>query len=91
MEDNEEGKTFVESMGFTLDAFRSGMFYTGGHYTGELYYSLLDLNITAQAWTKKEKERTIKALKYLIPHWEIQKTYRQRPVGMGAKTLLLGI
>ena len=31
----------------------------------------LILNITAKARTKKEKERTIKALKYLIPHREI--------------------
>ena len=41
MEDNEEGKTFVESMGFTLDAFRSGMFYhrladEGGGVANEL-------------------------------------------------------
>lgn len=56
MEDNEEGKTFVESMGFTLDAFRSGMFYTGGHYTGELYYSLLDFEYNGTG-TDKERAR----------------------------------
>lgn len=43
-------------MGFTLDAFRSGMFYTGGHYTGELYYSLLDFEYNGTG-TDKERAR----------------------------------
>ena len=48
----------------------------GGFIPGDIIqenctiHSLI-LNITAQARTKKEQERTIKALKYLIPHWEI--------------------
>lgn len=50
----------------------------------------LILNITAQARTKKEKERTIKALKYLIPHWEIQKNILPKARWYGSKDLITG-
>ena len=41
IEGNTEGEAFAESLGFTLDAFRSEMFYTHGRYIGESYYSIL--------------------------------------------------
>lgn len=41
IEGNMEGESFMESLGFSLDAFRSEMFYTQGRYVGESYYSML--------------------------------------------------
>ena len=41
LENNFGAEQFVKQMGFTLEAFRSEMFYTQGKYLGESYYSLL--------------------------------------------------
>ena len=42
LEGNEAGNEFVKSIGFSLDGFRSEMFYTNGRYVGEYYYSILE-------------------------------------------------
>lgn len=65
MEDNEEGKSFVKSMGFTLDAFRSEMFYTGGRYKGELYFSLLDYEYNGTGTDIERKKKNYKG--YEVP------------------------
>lgn len=41
IENNPDAEQFAKRMGFTLEAFRSEMFYTQGKYLGESYYSLL--------------------------------------------------
>lgn len=41
LEGNEAGKHFADSIGMKLDGFRSEIYYTGGKYIGEYYYSML--------------------------------------------------
>lgn len=67
MENNHSAVSFIESLSFKLDGFRSEMFYTCGKYVGESYYSMLCdeyNNIT----TNKPDYDTINYLGYNIPN-----------------------
>ena len=57
IEGNIEGEAFLESLGFTLDVFRSEMFYTQGSYVGESYYSMLREEYDQQAQPKQDDAR----------------------------------
>lgn len=57
IEGNVEGEAFMESLGFTLDAFRSEMFYTQGSYVGESYYSMLREEYDHQTQPQKDDVR----------------------------------
>lgn len=41
IEGNDTGEMFARSIGMALEGFRDEMFYTGGRYIGEYYYSIL--------------------------------------------------
>lgn len=58
MEGNVEGEAFLESLGFTLDAFRSEMFYTQGSYVGESYYSILQEEYEHETWGKNYERKS---------------------------------
>lgn len=57
IEGNVAGEAFMESLGFTLDAFRSEMFYTQGSYVGESYYSMLREEYDHKTQPKKDDAR----------------------------------